>query len=73
MKEVKINVNPVANRYAGSTEHIIEYTGPNGAGGLVSFIATDTGVIVNLYRHDPQVDIRVNRADGPGVTPSNQS
>lgn len=55
---IKINTNPGANRYAGPDEKIIEFSGPNGAGGLIGFRADENGDIrVSLYRLDPNVTI----------------
>lgn len=61
MDNVKINKNPVAGGYASPGEKIIEYSSPAG-GGLISFKVVDGRLTVDLYRHDPTVDIRVGKA-----------
>lgn len=63
MAKASINTNPVANRYAGSNEKIIEYSSPNG-GGLIAFTVQHDGILrVDLYRHDPTVTIQVGNPD----------
>lgn len=63
-RKTKVNVNPIADKYANwPDERIIEYSSPAG-GGLISFTLTDGGLVVDLYRHDATVDIRVGKADG---------
>lgn len=65
MKKVSVNTNPGANGYAGPGERIVEYSAPNGDGGLILFaIAEDGHVQVHLYRHDPTVEISVGKATG---------
>lgn len=68
-RKPSINTSPVAGRYAGPGERIIEYSSPSGGGGLISFrvIAGQDGaerLAVDLYRHDANVDIRVGLAEG---------
>lgn len=61
--DIKVNTNPVANAYASRGEHIVEYSNNQGQGGLISFREGDDGqVIVELYRHDENVLIRVGEA-----------
>ena len=60
---VTVNTFPVAARYAAPGEKIIEYSS-HGVGGLIAFrVAEDGELHVDLYRHDPQVHIRVAKPD----------
>lgn len=65
MPKPKVTVNPVANNYAGPNERIIEYSvrGPGGTlGGLIALRLADDGtLVVDLYNHDKDVDIRVGK------------
>jgi hypothetical protein len=56
MPKPKINTRPVAGHYAAPDELIVEFSHPNG-GGLISIRATDTGVIVDVYRCDDTVTV----------------
>lgn len=60
---VRINAQPVAQGYAARGEKIIEYSSPSG-GGLISFREVDGRVLVDLYRHDDTVDVRVGAPNG---------
>lgn len=55
---VNVNTSPVADRYAGPDERIVEFSSPEG-GGLVSFMVRDGKLIVDLYRLDDTVEVRV--------------
>ncbi len=47
-----------AAAYAAPNERIVEFSGPGGAGGLISFRADDNGGLsVSPYRLDPQVKV----------------
>ncbi len=60
---IRVNKRPVASHYALPGETIIEY-GNGTVGGLISFREGPDGkLIVDLYRHDQDVDIRVGKAD----------
>ena len=65
-----VTANPGADQYSASNEKIIEYSAPDGSGGLISFRwmyteAADAGVLqVELYRHDPAVKIIIGDATG---------
>jgi hypothetical protein len=51
MQKPKVTVNCVANRYAGPNERIIEFSAPNGAGGLIALrIRNDGLIVVDVYR-----------------------
>ena len=56
-----VKVNCVANHYTAPNERIIEYTFPDGTGGLIAFFAANEhhGPIVNLYCHDRKVEINI--------------
>jgi len=59
-KRVKVNTRPVAANYADADETIIEFTSPDGLGGLISFRPVAGGLmLVHLYRLDPQVIVSV--------------
>lgn len=61
---IKINTKPVASRYGVAGEKIIEYSCPSG-GGLISFREDGDGkLIVELYRHDETVEIRLPHGEG---------
>lgn len=55
-----VNTRCVANNYAAANERIIEFSDPNGAGGLVSFkFYPETGdLVVDVYRTDKTVTVR---------------
>ena len=53
----------VADRYAVSGQKIIEFTFPDGSGGLISFHTSPNGTpYVALYQMDPSINV--------GITPS---
>lgn len=62
--KVSVNTSPVASGYEARNQKIIEYSDPDGCGvgGLILFAwHPDTGhLTVNLYRHDPAVNIIVS-------------
>src|SRR5512137_41385 len=65
----QVIVNCVASHYAGPSETIIEYTFPDGTGGLISFLTLEDGApSVSLYRHDPTVKIMTPAATPDPVT-----
>lgn len=67
MAKPKVTVNPVANQYAAKNERIIEYS-HNGLGGLIALRGTDDGkLVVDLYRHDEDVKIRVAPIENPST------
>lgn len=62
---IKVNTRPVASHYSMSGEKVVEYSNAKGKGGLISFREDDEGnLIVELYRHDEGVIIRVGEATG---------
>lgn len=67
MSKPKVTTDPVANQYAGPNERIVEYSTRSGLGGLIAFRETDDGLTVDLYRHDPKVEVRIGDADPSGV------
>jgi hypothetical protein len=59
-----INVHPVAAQYASRNERILEFSGPDGAGGLISLALENDGTIkVHVYRHE-RTEVSVGTADG---------
>lgn len=67
-RKPSVNTSPVASKYAASDERIIEYSSPAG-GGLIALRVTGDRLAVDLYRHDPTVDIRVGSAGLSGDVP----
>jgi len=62
MTKPMVETNPVANRYAGPNERIVEYATRSGKGGLIAFRETNDGqLLVDLYQHDAAVEIRVGK------------
>lgn len=60
---VKVNVRPVASNYALPGERIVEYSNKKGDGGVICFREDPEGnIIVELYRHDKTVQIRVGES-----------
>jgi len=58
----RIDVHPPAGQYAGSNERILEFSGPGGAGGLISLALEDDGTIkVHVYRHE-RTEVSVGKA-----------
>lgn len=60
MAKPTVNTNPVANRYAGRDELIVEYSS-NAGGGVINMRVIDGRLSVDLYGHDSTVDIRVGK------------
>lgn len=56
-KKARVNTRPTADFYAADGEKIIEFTFPDGTGGLIAFIVTEFGNRVNVYRTDPGVTV----------------
>lgn len=62
-RPIKVDTKPVADHYAGPNEKIVEYSTKEAGGGLIAFRITDDGrLVIDLYQHDPQVEIRVGKA-----------
>lgn len=57
MLKPKISTRCPANQYAGPDERIIEFSFPNGEGGLISFKMGDHP-IVDVYNCDQTVEVR---------------
>lgn len=56
----RVIVNPFANRYSAPTERIIEFSGGDNAGGLVSLVAREDGSLaVHIYRQTANVKVTV--------------
>jgi hypothetical protein len=59
---VKINTNPVAGKYYGSGEQLLEYSS-EGGGGHIAFRLDEqdgkTVLTIDMINHDPSVVIRV--------------
>lgn len=58
-KRPAVIVNCVADRYADrGRERIVEFSFPNGKGGLIAFRQSDGGVCtINVYRMDEGVEV----------------
>lgn len=64
-RKIKINTNPVADRYSGTDTRILEFSSPGG-GGLISFvIIPDDQLSVHVYRHDMTVTVSAGEAGQP--------
>lgn len=71
MAKPRINTRAVASKYAALGETIAEFSHDTGGGGLISMRRTETdpGLVVELYRLDPQVTVRVAyESEDPRVT-----
>jgi hypothetical protein len=62
MARIKVNTRPVASDYAAPGERIVEYSSLMGGGGLISFREVEGRLVVELYRHDKTVEIRVGES-----------
>ena len=58
MSKPRVDTAPIANRYAGSRERIVEFSSPKG-GGLISFRETGAGLVVEVYSQDGSVTVQV--------------
>jgi hypothetical protein len=56
-----VTLNCQADRYAGPTERIVEFTSRAG-GGLVSFMEKGDRLSVHVYGQDATVDVSAGRA-----------
>ena len=65
MKKAKLTTKCVANQYAGPSERIIEFSFPDGSGGLISFLPANGARKnrVDVYRIDKSVKVLVGKAD----------
>lgn len=63
-RKVTVNTRPVASAHQAANERIIEFTAPNGNGGLINFTYDEeTGrVTVDLYGLDKDVEVRVSES-----------
>jgi hypothetical protein len=72
-KRPTVNTNPVAHQYSGPGERIVEFSNNIAAdhkGGLIAFRNLDDGrLLVDVYRTDPKVDVRVSARDGVSDQP----
>jgi len=58
-KKPRIITRCIADKYALPDEKIIEFSFPNGSGGLISFKMADHPII-SLYRCDKDIEVRDN-------------
>lgn len=59
-KKVRVISPCVADRYAGPRERIVEFSGSEGKGGLISIREDERGqIVIEVYRADKGVFIRV--------------
>lgn len=62
MKRPRVIVNCVADTYHLPQEKIIEFTFPDGSGGLMSLIVDNYGKpVISLYNVDEAIDIRTDK------------
>jgi hypothetical protein len=59
----RVIVDCVANRYAGHDERIVEFFSPGG-GGLIALREVERRLLVDVYRLDATVKVRVAKAEG---------
>lgn len=63
MDRPRVNPASLADKYHAPGERIVEYSFPNGVGGLISLRTLDDGrTLVHLYRHDSTVEISIGKA-----------
>jgi hypothetical protein len=62
VRRISMNIAPVADIHSRPTERVIEYSDRRGRGGLISFRDTADALVVEPYRHDTDVEIRVDTA-----------
>lgn len=55
---MNVILNPVANQHSSASERIIEFSSPGG-GGLISFRVLDGKLIIEPYRMDDTVEVRL--------------
>lgn len=56
MEKARITTGPVASHYEAPNERIVEFSWPDGNGGLISFRQLNDGTpIVELYRLDQAI------------------
>ena len=65
MSKPRVMTKCIADHYSGQHERIVEYVFSDGSGGLISFLETETGPRVDLYRHNSTVQIVVGKGDEP--------
>jgi hypothetical protein len=58
----KVETRCVADRYAGDSERIVEFSSEAG-GGLIAFRVVGGRLRVDVYRQDKTVDVNVGKAD----------
>ena len=62
MSKPRVMTNPVANRYSAPHERIVEFSAPNGNGGLISLMNHDDGTLsVHVYNYGPRVAVHVGK------------
>jgi hypothetical protein len=61
MRKPRVMTKCVANTYAAPNERIIEFGSDNG-GGLIAFRMVDENLVVDVYRTDPTVIVRLDPA-----------
>jgi hypothetical protein len=60
-KKPKVTVNCVADKYGSPGERIVEFSSDVG-GGLIAFRVTSEGkLLVDVYRQDSTVEVRVGK------------
>ena len=59
----KVITKCVANAHSAANERIIEFSSKSG-GGLIAFTEWDGRLIVDVYRCDATVEVRVGKSEG---------
>lgn len=57
----RVNANGPADKYSGPNEKIVEFSFPDGKGGLISFNTNGDHPVVDIYNFDPEIEIRHKR------------
>lgn len=57
MRKPRVTLKCQVNAHTGRTERIVEFSFPDGSGGLISFRQNDSGPIVEVYRVDRSVRV----------------
>lgn len=58
-RKAKVTVNCVASKYEMPEEKIIEFTFPDGTGGLIQFDAYDNRDTVIVYQQDANIQVSI--------------
>lgn len=63
IRKPKVSTKCVADKYASGSEKIIEFSFPDGTGGLICFFAGENENRVDIYRLDKGIRVVVGKAE----------